>query len=133
MFIERLLNQGNAPLLEQRVRFAAQRMRLLADNQANISTPDYQQKDLDEGKFDRMLRERVARRRESAPGSVGFDDMTPEILEPKRGVLFHDGNNRTVEQLMSDVQSNGLKHNLWTELLRKSYGSIENALKERVT
>ena len=45
-FIERLLNQGDAPLVEQAIRFSAAREKLIADNVSNISTPDYVQKDL---------------------------------------------------------------------------------------
>ena len=32
MFIERLLNQGNAPLLEQTLKFTAARQKLLTEN-----------------------------------------------------------------------------------------------------
>jgi flagellar basal body rod protein FlgB len=51
MFIERLLNQGNAPLIEQAVRFSAARQKLLAENVANASTPGYQLKDLSVSEF----------------------------------------------------------------------------------
>ena len=129
MFIERLINQGNAPLLEQTVRFHAARHKLLAENIANASTPGYRQKDLSVDTFRQMLRDRVDSKRVAPPGTVTFDDVTAEVERPTRGVLFHDGNNRSMEQLMSDSAKNAMFHNLMTELLRKQFGCIEAALK----
>jgi flagellar basal-body rod protein FlgB len=133
MFIERLLNQGNAPLLEQQLRFMQTRQRLIAENITNLSTPGYRQKDVDEGSFVQELRDRLAARKSAPPGSVSFDDILARPINPDAYVVFHDRNNRSPEQLMSDMQKNGLRHNLIAELLRKAYGSIENALRERVS
>ena len=133
MFIERLLNQGNAPILQQAVRFAASRHKLLAEDIANVSTPGYQQKDLSVGRFQEMLRQRVAQRDHAPRGSVAFDDIRGQIdLSSAGGIVFHDRNNRSMEQLMTDSASNALYHNMMMELLRKQYASIDTALKERI-
>lgn len=131
MFIDRLLNQGNAPLLERLVDFAAQRHRLIGQNVVNISTPGYRQKDLSLAKFQSMLRDRVARRADEGPGAVRFNDLRAEIEEAEHGILFHDGQTRSMEQLMTDQAKNALMHNLAIELLRKQFASMEAALKER--
>src|SRR5207248_690451 len=102
MFIERLLNEGNAPLLEQMLRFTAERHRLLVENVANIDTPLYRQKDLSTEKFQAQLRERMEEKASAPPGSVAFDDVEMESENPTRNILFHDRNNRSIEQLMSD-------------------------------
>jgi flagellar basal-body rod protein FlgB len=133
VFIERLLNQGNAPLLEQQLKFAAARHRLIAENIANVSTPGYRQKDLDQSGFEKALRERVETRRGASPGSVRFDDIRFEPITPGAYATYHDGGNRSKEQLMSELSKNGLRHNMYAELLRRAYGSIQNALRERVT
>ena len=133
MFIQRLLDQGNAPLLEQMLRFTAARHRLIAENVVNVDTPGYVQKDLSLEKFQGLLRLRVERRREARPADAGaFDDVTAEIETPTRGILFHDGNNRSMEQLMADQAKNAMMHNLAVELLRKQFQAMEMALKERV-
>jgi flagellar basal-body rod protein FlgB len=134
MFIERLLDQGPAPVLEQMLRFAAARHRLIAENVVNVDTPDYRQKDLSVEKFQAMLRERVEDRRDAGAGAanVGFDDVSAGVETPERGILFHDGNNRSMEQLMADQAKNAMMHNLAVELLRKQFQSLELALKERV-
>src|SRR5438105_15661518 len=102
MFIERMLNEGNAPLLEQMLRFTAARHQLLAENVANVDTPNYRQKDLSTDKFQSLLRQRLEERESSPPGSIGFNDIGADIENPRSGILFHDGNNRSMEQLMSD-------------------------------
>ena len=135
-FIDRLLNQGNAPLLEQTLRFTAARHRLIAENVVNVDTPNYVQRDLSLEKFHAMLRDRVERRSDAGEaaggGSSPFDDVAAEIETPTRGILFHDGNNRSMEQLMADQAKNAMMHNLAVELLRKQFQTMEMALKERV-
>ena len=134
MFIDRLLNQGNAPLLEQMLRFTQARHRLIAENVVNISTPGYQQKDLSVGKFQELLRERAdARAAAGNPGDIGFADIGIDVEEPERGLLFHDGQTRSMEQLMTDQAKNAMTHNLVVELLRKQFGALDMALKERPT
>lgn len=132
MFIERLLNQDSAPLLERMLKFTAARHRLIAENVVNIDTPNYRQKDLSVEKFQELLRRRIAGRDSSGPGAVGFDDIDAEIEHPRRNVLFHDGNNRSMEQLMTDQAKNAMMHNFVVELLRKQYSTMEMALRERV-
>ena len=132
MFVERLLNQGNAPLLEQMLRFTEARHRLMQENAANIDVPGYRQKDLDLGKFQSMLSKRVEARETAAPGSVKFDDIGFDVQKP-RNLLFHDQNNRSMEELMANNAKNALFHNFAVELLRKQYAAMDMALKERVT
>ena len=132
MFIERLINQGNAPILEQVVKFTAARHRLIGENIVNVSTPNYRQKDLSLDRFNEMLGRRVDARRDAPPGTVGFADIEAEIEHPTNGILFHDGNNRSVEHLMSDQAKNAMMHNLAIELLRRQFQSLKNALAERV-
>ena len=132
MFIEKLLNEGNIPLIEQAVRFSAARQKLIAENVANVSTPGYQQKDLSVSKFQELLRDRVDERDGAPRGSVGFDDVLPDLENPRNNILFHDRNNRSMEQLASDGAKNALYHNMLIELLRKQISQYESALKERV-
>jgi flagellar basal-body rod protein FlgB len=133
MFIDRLLNQGPNPVLEQQLRFTEARQQLIADNIANVSTPNYRQKDLSVERFQKMLRERVDRQQSAPSGSVKFDDVSSDVEHPRAGILFHDGNNRSMEQLMTDNAKNALMHNLVVELLRRQYQTMDMALKERVS
>ena len=132
MFINRLMNQGPEPVLEQMLRFTEAREGLIAGNIANASTPGYRQKDLSVEKFQQLLRDRVGKQQVSGLGTVDFDDVSSEVEQPSNGILFHDGNNRSMEQLMTDNAKNALMHNLVVELLRQQYQTMNMALKGSV-
>src|ERR1700691_3338678 len=106
MFISRLMNQGPEPGLEQMLRFTEAREGLIAGNIANVSTPGYRQQDLSVDKFQQALRGRLSQQQASGPGSVKFDDISAEVEEPSNGIMFHDGNNRSMEQLMTENAKN---------------------------
>lgn len=128
---DRLLNQSGEPVLEKMLQFTEARHKLLADNITNISTPNYRQKDLSIEKFQAMLRERIEQRPGAEQGAIGFDDITAQMEDPQRGLLFHDGTNRSIDQLMSDEAKNALMHNFIIELLKKQFTTMELALKDR--
>lgn len=130
MYMERLLNQGSMPVLEQMLDFTDARQRLLGDDVVNASTPGYVQQDLSLQEFQGMLQQKVTEQADAGPGNVNFDDIAMEIEHPTRGMLFHDGNNRSMDQLMSDQAKNALMHSLAVELLRDQYSVMEMALKE---
>lgn len=132
MFIDRLLNSGATPLVERMVEFTGARAEVLAENVANASTPDYVQKDLSLPAFQQVLQKRREDRDRSAPGRVGFDDVKADLLNPRTGVLFHDRNNRSMEQLSTDQASNALRHNMYTEMLRRQYEQFTTVLRDRV-
>ena len=130
MYLDRLLNQGSVPVLEQLATFTEARQSVLGEDVANISTPGYVQKDMSVDQFQQELAQRVQQADSAAPGSVRFDDLSTDIQNPVNGILFHDGNNRSMEQLMSDQAKNALMHNLAIELLRSQYSQLETAIKE---
>lgn len=132
MFFSKMLNQDSQPVLEQMLQFTAARHKVLAENIANIDTPNYRQKDLSVEKFQQVMQERLERRTTAPVGSVTFDDVNGELTNPNDGILFHDGNNRSAEQLMSEFAKNAMMHNMAVEMLRKQYSMMEMALKERV-
>ncbi|MGN6507203.1 MAG: hypothetical protein ACTHM6_16740 [Tepidisphaeraceae bacterium] len=130
MFIDRLINQGNMPLLEKSVKFSEARHDLLAEDIVNLSTPNYRQKDLSVDRFQQMLSEQVEH---PETPDESLDKLSSDDDLSKSQLLFHDRNNRSVEQLMSDQAQNALMHNLMTELLRKQFSEIQEAIKERPT
>jgi|SRR5580658_9480100 flagellar basal-body rod protein FlgB len=130
MYLDRLMNQGAVPVLEQFAQFTDARQNVLGEDIANISTPNYVQKDMSLDQFQQVLSERVQQENSAPPGSVRFDDISMDIQNPANGILFHDGNNRSMEQLMSDQAKNALMHNLAIELLKNQYSQLETAIRE---
>jgi flagellar basal-body rod protein FlgB len=133
MFIEHLLNSGSAPALEATLQFTSARQRLLAENIVNVDTPGYRQKDLSLDEFQSMVRDELETRQKSGPMAADFTDIRQAVEHPQSGILFHDGNNRSMEQLMTAQAKNALMHNVAVELLRKQFETMEMALKGQVT
>jgi len=131
MFIDRLLNEDSSPLLEQWLKFTDARAELLGDDVVNASTPGYKQKDLSVDAFQKQLESHLETSETASPGSVSFDDINFDSDSATGGILFHDQNNRSMEQLMTDQAKNALMHNLAVELLRQQYSILTAALSEK--
>ena len=130
MFIDRMINQGSTPLLEQWLKFTDTRQDLLAEDVVNVSTPGFVEKDMSLPEFQKELAAKEQEAEQGAPGAVDFGDISMDVQHPK-GLLFHDGNNRSMEQLMSDQAKNALMHNLAVELLRRQFMTLDMAIKEK--
>jgi flagellar basal-body rod protein FlgB len=127
MLIDRLLNQDHTPVLEELLKFTAAREKLLGADIVNSDTPNYVQKDLSLPEFQKALAAKVAQSQAAAPGSVDFGNISLDVQQPN-GLMFHDGNNRSMEQLMSDEAKNALMHNLAVELLRVQFTTLDMAI-----
>lgn len=143
MWMDRLLGSRVTHAVELTARFAEERHQLLAEDVANVDTPDYRSRRLDPERFQSALREATQRaeqgnqrelelrgerqvwtdasgRLETAPESAGADNA-----------LFHDGTNASIESLMTDVQSNALSYSLALNLLGGRYNTLLTAIRGR--
>jgi len=139
MFVNRLLNRGPTPLIEQMVKFTEKRARLLGQDITNLSTPNYVNQDLSLDRFQQLLaqqaeeRDRPVQNGELANNEQPMADISTKIESPSNNILFHDRNNRSVEQLMSDQAQNAMLHNMMIELLRRQFSQLQEALREKVS
>jgi flagellar basal-body rod protein FlgB len=144
MWIDRLLDTRTSQAIELAARFAEERHTVLAENIANIDTPGYRTRQLDARLFQKALREALQRTdsRNGDPlilrgdGQVSTDaagrlTIRPQ-LEPADNLLFHDGTNARLEQLVADVAENQLYYNLSTNLLSQRFDSLSDAIRGRV-
>lgn len=145
MWIEKVLGSRAASAAELTARFAERRHELLAENVANLDTPDYQTRRLDVDAFRAALREAV--RDAAARGRTALElrghrqfwtdrrgvlQVRP-TTEPAQNVLFHDGTNARLETLLADVQKNALDYNLAIQLLRGRFNTLLRATRGRTT
>ncbi len=143
--IDRMFNSGATPVLERLVQFTGQRHRALTDSIANLSTPNYQPRDLDPAEFQAALADAIERRRESGrptSGELKFRDTTqlrfheqsiethPESAD--ENLLFHDRNNRNLERTMQHLAENTLMHDAGISLLKNEFDMLKIAIRERV-
>lgn len=140
-----VLSTGALPALEATMRFAGQRNRLLTHNIANLSTPNFQQKDVSPQDFQQWLSKAVNERRDRNGGTHGNLEMksdrqfvqrkdgsfTIKPLTSNGGVLAHDRNNRDVEKLMQDLAENLAAYQVATDLMRSQMGILRTAITER--
>ena len=130
--------------IELSARFAEERQRILAQNVANVVTPDYHDQHLDPKAFQRALRaalETADRKdgyrlklRSNAQVSTlpnGRIAVRPAI-EPAPNILFHDGTNARLERLMSAAAKNALYYQWTTSLLGKRHDGLLTAIRGRI-
>lgn len=145
--IEGIVNSGAMPALELAVGYASARQKLLAHNIANLSTPDFVQKDVAPGTFQQFLRSAVQERRERAGTAggmygelrlgesreirVGPDGIRLNARENRGGVMFHDRNNRDLERLMQDMAENASAYRVAIDLMRSQSEIMKSAIAQR--
>ena len=146
MLLDDVLSSGALPALEATIRFAGQRNRLIGHNIANISTPNFQQKDVSPKDFQKWLSEAVEARRARNGGMHGGLKLESDRqfratrdgsfsinpLSSVGGILAHDRNNRDLESLMQDLTENLSAYQLATDLMRSRMGTLGVAISQRV-
>lgn len=143
MWPERLLQSPVTHGIQLAARFAEERQRVLAENVANLDTPDYRQRRLDDDGFRAALRGAFAAAEQDdarqlelrhdaqvATDAAGRLHVNP-ATEPPPNVLFHDGGNRSLEQLMTDVQQNALEYRMAINLLKGRFNGLMSAIRGR--
>lgn len=126
--VSQLLDQTAQPVLQRAVSFSAARHALLTQNVANATTPGYVQQDLSEAAFNKTLSRHVDRRRTTGRWESAEDRL--DLSDEAGGILYHDKNNRSMEQLMAASAKNALRHNALVELMRREFDQIDAAIRE---
>ena len=150
MFIDGLVNSGSIPGVEAAAQFAGRRQGLIAHNIANISTPNFQQKEVDVEGFQSMLAEAVNDRRRrrglarfefNLKGNREVNVQTGPMqqnqlsLNPRStsdNILFHDRNNRDLERLMQDLAENASAFRVATDVFKSRLALLNQAIALRV-
>lgn len=143
-FIDSILNSEAIPVLQRTVQFAARRHEVIAHNIANLSTPNFQTKDLPVAAFQKALGEAVDRKRQTGPEGpleirstrdVRVDSAGNLAVRPTVGrhsVLAHDRNNRDLERSMQDLTENAGAYRLATDLLKSRFAQLDLAIRMRM-
>ncbi|MBU0639935.1 MAG: hypothetical protein KKB50_13785 [Planctomycetes bacterium] len=145
MWIERLLASPTTHAAELAARFAEERHNVLVENVANIDTPDYHTKRLDQEAFQASLREALGQAEQTRAGRLelrgnaqfvsgpGSGTEVRPVTDPAPNVLFHDGTNARMEDLMSAVAKNALYYQMASNLLNGRFDALTRAIRGRTT
>ncbi len=136
-----LTNGGTISALSTTLSFNEARLQMLANNVANIETPGFRTKTLDQVGFQRALREALGKHdadrtrpldvnsgSEVQTKSDGRLMVTPSD-QPVESLLFHDGTNQSIERQMSELAKTGMTHDLATTLLRGQFETLRKAIR----
>jgi flagellar basal-body rod protein FlgB len=130
-----MVESTSIPLLEQVVRFAQARHGVLAGNLANLDTPGYKVQDLSVEAFEARLKEAASAGRRSgvrSPGETSFESSEP-ARESLRSILYHDQSDVGLEQQVSEIAKNQMKHNLALSLMTNQFRLLQAAISEQAT
>ncbi len=141
MWLDGILASRTTRAVELAAMFTEERHRVLAENIANIDTPDYRARQLDRSAFQKSLSEALKRSRDDrlqrldlrgnaqfCGGPDGRVSVRPAVTSAPN-VLFHDGTNARLETLMSEVTRNALDHQMALNLLQTRYGALLTAIR----
>jgi flagellar basal-body rod protein FlgB len=141
MFLSTITDRGAAPALVATLAFQETRLRMIAENVANMATPGYRAKQLDVRGFQAALGTALEARGgdPAKPLAIRAGDqvrtepsgmlrVTP-VVKPVENVLFHDGTNLSIEREMADLAETGARHELAAELLRRHFEGLRRAIR----
>tara|TARA_R110002073_G_scaffold217716_5_gene377922 strand:+ start:758 stop:1162 length:405 start_codon:yes stop_codon:yes gene_type:complete len=123
------------PALEQSLTFSERRHELLAGNIANLDTPGYRSRDLDESEFQNALAESIQDSRRTRPtdsiGAVTRDDIYAGPRAASEQVVFHDGSDVSLEGQITEIAKNQHLHGLAITTMRSQFSLLRAAITER--
>jgi len=144
--LQTLFSSGTLPLLEKMARFGERRQQVLAQNIAQAGTPNYHMQDLDVEGFHQALRSAVELQRQSkrTGPAVSGDNTQSTALKTlfsdelfrsrdarQRNITFQDGNNRSVEFQIAEMQKNTMMQRFAIELMTSQMNMLQTAISER--
>ncbi len=122
------------PALEHSLSFSQRRHELLAGNIANLDTPGYRQKDLDQTQFHNALADSIRSAGDpslrTAPPTTR-DQMYSGPRAASEQIVFHDGSDVSLEHQVTEIAKNQHLHGLVVTTMRSQFALLRAAITER--
>ena len=106
--------------IEAGIRAENLRQKSIANNIANIETPNYRRIDV---KFEDLLAKSL-----DSKSSVDFDNIDLEFYSPKSTPVNSNGNDVSLETEVGELVKNSLRYKTYIRLLNKKYAQIALAM-----
>jgi len=146
MYFKAMFDQGTIPVLEKIISFTEARHSVIANNIANVDTPNYRRRDLPIGEFQNALAKSIEHRRATNPRKFNSFDtdnvaanelggVTAKVLTAPPSpldILRHDNNNVSIDREMSELAKNTLLHNGMVQILTSEFQMLQTAISERI-
>jgi flagellar basal-body rod protein FlgB len=109
-------------LLSRLLDVAALRQDVIAQNVANVNTPNFQTLEV---RFEDALRSAIAK---SSSAAEAAKSVRPEIVEGAGGVPREDGNNVDADIEMARLQKNALYAKVYSQLMANELAQFRSAI-----
>lgn len=106
--------------LEAALRGTSLRQTTIANNIANLNTPNYRRIVV---KFEKYLAEAITDGRR-----INLDEIPMDILQPRNTVVNAQGNDVNLETEVGEMIKNNMMHKTYIRLLAKMYRQMESAI-----
>jgi flagellar basal-body rod protein FlgB len=134
-----MFDASTIPMLQEVIGFTQARHEILAGNIANIDTPGYRTRDLNEEVFHDKLKKALVTKDQSkhgvlSPGlsQVKQGDAMREVRDSMKSILYHDDSNVSLEHQVTQISKNQSMHNLAISIMNSQFRLLEAAISERV-
>ena len=109
-------------LCEKMLDYAALRHKVIANNIANINTPDFRRSDVEfADELKRVLREK---------GLTGAKDLRFKITKPNETPFRADGSNASVDKDMAVLAENAITYQIYAQLIARQFRKLRDILRE---
>jgi flagellar basal-body rod protein FlgB len=134
--LSNLFSSTTIPALEQVAIFSQQRHQVLASNIANMDTPGYRTRDLDQKQFQQNLASAIQSRDSqgsdvAAVTAAGRKNPFDQVRKELNGIMYHDESNVGLEQQVAEITKNQMQHNLAVTILTSQFRLLQTAISER--
>jgi len=96
------------------------RQKTIANNIANLETPDYRRYDV---KFEELLAQAIDR-----SGKADLSEVKSELYQPKTTEVKGNGNDVNLESEVGQMVKNTIRHKMFIRLLSKKYRQLIEAI-----
>ena len=110
-------------IIEAGIRAESLRQKAIANNVANLNTPEYRRVDV---RFKELLAKAL-----DSPGTVDLSEIEAQIYQPENTTVKSNGNDVSLESEVGDMVKNTLRHKAYIRLLQKKYRQMELAMDVR--
>jgi flagellar basal-body rod protein FlgB len=141
--LQGLFTSTTIPALGEVLNFAQARHTVLAGNVANVNTPGYRLRDLNEGAFQERLKAAIESARTAAalgpeqsqsPGRMPSEpsDRLRDVRQSLQNIIYHDDTNIDLEKQVTEINKNQILHNFALTVMTDQFRLLEAAISERV-
>ena len=132
-----LFASTSIPVLGEVLNFAQARHTVLAGNIANVNTPGYRLRDLNEAEFQQRLKEAITQTsahdaRSTSLAAAEPGDPLRDVRQSLENLVYHDDTNIDLEKQVAEMTKNHLLHNFALTVMTDQFRLLETAISERV-